>query len=63
MFLGRAWCAVVSLPGSILVVGGSNSSHTPVDTTEALPLQSMSFSVEPRMLAGARWVCRVGAAA
>ena len=50
MSLGRSDCAVISLPGSILVVGGSNG-RTITDTTDALSLQTMSFAVGPTMLA------------
>ena len=49
MSLGRSDCAVVSLPGSILVVGGYDGRDA-VDTTEAFCLQTMSFAAGPRML-------------
>ena len=49
MSLGRSDCAVVSLPGSILVVGGYDGRGA-VDTTEALSLENMIFSAGPTML-------------
>ena len=57
MSLGRWWCTIVSLPGSILVVGG-HAGGGAVDTTEALSLQTISFSAGPKML-----TLRVGCAA
>ena len=57
MSLGRSQCAVVSLPGSILVVGGYDGSAAIDTTTEALSLQTMSFAPGPTML-----TARVGCA-
>ena len=53
MSLGRSDCASISLPGSILVVGG-HDGHTSTDTTEALSLQTMSFAAGPTMLTARR---------
>ena len=49
MIPGRSSCAIVSLPGSILVVSGYNGS-TYMDTVEALSLQTMTFAAGPTML-------------
>ena len=49
MSLARSNCAVVSLPGSILVVGG-NHGRADMDTTEALSFKTMTFSAGPTML-------------
>ena len=48
MSMGRSFCAVVSLPGSILVVGGYGEAAA--KTTEALCLQTMTFAAGPTML-------------
>ena len=55
MSSGRSECAVVSLPGSILVFGVCFGGAE-VNTTEALSLQSMTFAPGPTMLT-ARWGC------
>ena len=57
MSLGRAWCTVVSLPSSILVVGGYFGGGI-TNTTEALSLQTMTFAPGPAMLT-ARSECAV----
>ena len=49
MSRARANCAVVSLPGSILVVGGCAGGGS-VDTTEALSLETISFAAGPAMV-------------
>ena len=54
--LGRSLCAVVSLPGSILVVGGYDE-HA-VNTTDALSLNTVTFAAGPTMLT-AREGCAV----
>ena len=46
--LGRSWCTVVSLPGSILVVGGYDG-RAAVNTTEALSLETMTFAARSTM--------------
>ena len=48
MTLGRWWCAVVSLPGSILMVGGY-AGGAATNTVEALSLESMTFAAGPTM--------------
>ena len=49
MSLGRSSCAVVSLPGSILVLAGNGSAAA--KTMEALCLQTMTFAAGPAMRA------------
>ena len=50
--LGRYLCAVVSPPGSILMVGGDGGYNvlTYIETTEAPSLETMSFAAGPSML-------------
>ena len=49
MSSARSHCAVVSLTGTILVVGGDRAAAA--KTTEALSLHTMLFSAGPTMLA------------
>ena len=58
MSYGRSECALASLPGSIVVISGWVGRAAVGDTTEALPLQTMTFAAGPTMLAA-----RVGCAA
>ena len=51
MSAGRWWCAVISLPGAILVAGGYDGSGN-LKATEALSLQTMYFAAGPTMLTG-----------
>ena len=51
MSLARSFCAVFSLPGSVLVVGGWDFRGDAVDTTKALSIQTMTFAAGPTMLA------------
>ena len=47
--LGRSQCAVVSLPGLIIFIGGHHGRAT-VNTTEAPSLQTMYFAAGPTVL-------------
>ena len=49
MSCGCSECAVVLLPGLILVVGGWNGRAS-LDTTEAVSIQTITFAAEPTML-------------
>ena len=55
MSMGRYACAIVSLPGSILVVSGLDADAE-TNTTEALSLRTMTFAAGPTMLT-ARYGC------
>ena len=57
--LGRSSCAVVSLAGSIPVVGGYDG-YAAVDTSEVLSRQAMYFAAGPTMLT-ARYECAASA--
>ena len=57
MSSGRAGCAVVSLSGSILVVGGYDGNAT-VNTTDDVSLQTMTIAAGPMILT-ARSGCAV----
>ena len=50
MSLGRSWCAVLSQPGSVLVVGGLDDDDDELNTTEFLSLLTMIFAAGPTML-------------
>ena len=49
MSLARSLCAVILLPGSILMAGGCDD-RAYIDTTEALSLGTMHFAMGPTIL-------------